>query len=196
MSTRAAIIIKDSKSKYNVYHHCDGYPEVVGKELERVYRNCDPIDATEAKKRLLEYDNEYEDTDYIHSDEEYIYVVDTDERKIECYSVTGKYFMNASENVIEETEPLYVQLFDTYIKVLKELKERLKHEVVAFRYFKKDGSIRTAIGTLDSSKNTDLANYENSSANYTKNPDVTTYWDVNKNAWRTFKNNLLVEIIS
>ena len=196
MRTRAAIIIKDSKSKYNVYHHCDGYPEVVGKELERVYRNCDPIDATEAKKRLLEYDNEYEDTDCIHSDEEYIYVVDTDERKIECYSVTGKYFMNASENVIEETEPLYVQLFDTYIKVLKELKERLKHEVVAFRYFKKDGSIRTAIGTLDSSKNTDLANYENSSANYTKNPDVTTYWDVNKNAWRTFKNNLLVEIIS
>ena len=196
MSTRAAIIIKDSKSKYNVYHHCDGYPEVVGKELERVYRNCDTIDATEAKKRLLEYDNEYEDTDCIHSDEEYIYIVDTDERKIECYSVTGKYFMNASENVIEETEPLYVQLFDTYIKVLKELKERLKHEVVAFRYFKKDGSIRTAIGTLDSSKNTDLANYENSSANYTKNPNVTTYWDVNKNAWRTFKNNLLVEIIS
>ena len=196
MSTRAAIIIKDSKSKYNVYHHCDGYPEVVGKELERVYRNCDPIDATEAKKRLLEYDNEYEDTDCIHSDEEYIYVVDTDERKIECYSVTGKYFMNASENVIEETEPLYVQLFDTYIKVLEELKERLKHEVVAFKYFKKDGSIRIAIGTLDSSKSTDLANYENSSANYTKNPNVTTYWDVNKNAWRTFKNNLLVEIIS
>ena len=196
MSTRAAIIIKDSKSKYNVYHHCDGYPEVVGKELERVYRNCDTIDATEAKKRLLEYDNEYEDTDCIHSDEEYIYVVDTDERKIECYSVTGKYFMNASESVIEETEPLYVQLFDTYIKVLKELKERLKHEVVAFRYFKKDGSIRTAIGTLDSSKNTDLANYENSSVNYTKNPNVTTYWDVNKNAWRTFKNNLLVDIIS
>ena len=196
MSTRAAIIIKDSKSKYNVYHHCDGYPEVVGKELERVYRNCDPIDATEAKKRLLEYDNEYEDTDCIHSDEEYIYVVDTDERKIECYSVTGKYFMNASENVIEETEPLYVQLFDAYIKVLKELKERLKHEVVAFKYFKKDGSIRIAIGTLDSSKSTDLANYENSSANYTKNPNVTTYWDVNKNAWRTFKNNLLVEIIS
>ena len=62
MSTRGAIIIKDSKSKYNVYHHCDGYPEVVGKELERVYRNCDTIDATEAKKRLLEYDDEYEDT--------------------------------------------------------------------------------------------------------------------------------------
>ena len=196
MSTRGAIIIKDSKSKYNVYHHCDGYPEVVGKELERVYRNCDTIDATEAKKRLLEYDSEYEDTDYIHGDEEYIYVVDTDERKIECYSVTGRYFMNASERVIEETKPLYVQLFDTYIKVLEELKERLKHEVVAFRYFKKDGSIRTAIGTLDSSKNTDLANYENSSANYTKNPNVTTYWDVNKNAWRTFKNNLLVDIIS
>ena len=196
MSTRGAIIIKDSKSKYNVYHQCDGYPEVVGKELERVYRNCDPIDATEAKKRLLEYDDEYEDTDYIHGDEEYIYVVDTDERKIECYSVTGKYFMNASERVIEETEPLYVQLFDTYIKVLEELKERLKHEVVAFRYLKKDGSKRTAIGTLDSTKSTDLANYENSSANYTKNPDVTTYWDVNKNAWRTFKNNLLVEIIS
>ena len=196
MSTRAAIIIKDSKSKYNVYHHCDGYPEGVGKELERVYRNCDLIDATEAKKRLLEYDNEYEDTDCIHSDEEYIYVVDTDERKIECYSVTDKYFMNASESVIEETEPLYVQLFDTYIKVLEELKKRLKHEVVAFRYFKKDGRKRTAIGTLDSTKSTDLANYENSSANYTKNPNVTTYWDVNKNAWRTFKNNLLVEIIS
>ena len=196
MSTRAAIIIKDSKSKYNVYHHCDGSPAGVGKELERVYRNCDPIDAAEAKKRLLEYDDEYRDTSYIHTDEEYIYVVDTDERKIECYSVTGKYFMNASERVIEETEPLYVQLFDTYIKVLEELKERLKHEVVAFRYFKKDGNKRTAIGTLDSTKSTDLANYENSSANYTKNPDVTTYWDVNKNAWRTFKNNRLVDIIS
>ena len=123
MSTRAAIIVKDSKSKYNVYHHCDGYPEGVGKELERVYRNCDPIDAAEAKKRLLEYDDEYRDTSYIHGDEEYIYVVNTDERKIECYSVTGKYFMNASESVIEETEPLYVQLFDTYIKVLEELNE-------------------------------------------------------------------------
>ena len=196
MSTRAAIIIRDSKSKYNVYHHCDGYPEGVGKELEIVYKNCDPINAIEAKKRLLEYDGEYEDTDCIHSDEEYIYVIDTDERKIECYSVTGDYFMNASESVIKHTEPLYVQLFDTYIKVLAELKERLKNEVVAFRYFKKDGSKRTAIGTLDSTKSTDLANYENSSANYTKNPDVTTYWDVNKKAWRTFKNNLLIDIIS
>ena len=196
MSTRAAIIVRDNKSEYNVYHHCDGYPEGVGRELERVYKNCDQIDAAEAKKRLLEYDREYRDTDCIHGDEEYIYVVDTDERKIECYPVTGKHFMNASERVIKETEPLYVQLFDTYIKVLKELKERLKHEVVAFRYFKKDGSKRTAIGTLDSTKSADLANYENSSANYTKNPDVTTYWDVNKNAWRTFKNNLLVDIIS
>lgn len=196
MSTRAAIIVRDSKSEYNVYHHCDGYPEGVGKELERVYRNCDPIDAVEAKKRLLEYSSEYRDTNSIHGDEAFIYVVDTDERKIECYSVSGDYFMNASERVIKETEPLYVQLFDTYIKVLAELKERLKNEVVAFRYFKKDGSKRTAIGTLDSTKSIDLANYENSSANYAKNPDVTTYWDVNKNAWRTFKNNLLIDIIS
>ena len=196
MSTRAAIIIRDNKSEYNVYHHCDGYPEVVGRELERVYKNCDQIDAAEAKKRLLEYDSEYRDTDCIHGDEEYIYVVYADERKIECYAVTGKYFMNASERVIEETEPLYVQLFDTYIKALTELKERLKNEVVAFKYFKKDGSIRTAIGTLDSSKNTGLANYINSGANYAKNPDVTVYWDVNKNAWRTFKNELLLDIIS
>ena len=61
------------------------------------------------------------------------------------------------------------------------------------RYFPLNSSISK---TICSSKNTDLANYINSGANYAKNPDVTVYWDVNKNAWRTFKNNLLVEIIS
>ena len=41
MSTRAAIIIKDSKSKYNVYHHCDGYPEYNGVIL--YYHYSDPM---------------------------------------------------------------------------------------------------------------------------------------------------------
>ena len=194
-------LIKNLYEYYNINEEGNGQKfELITKDMDKVLYIENPksnIAVGSIQMFLDDYLlNHKGNIDYIHGDEEYIYVVDTDERKIECYSVTDKYFMNASESVIEETEPLYVQLFDTYIKVLEELKERLKHEVVAFRYFKKDGSKRTAIGTLDSTKSTDLANYENSSANYTKNPDVTTYWDVNKNAWRTFKNNLLVDIIS
>lgn len=194
MSTRAAIIIKDSRNFHNVYHHCDGYPEGVGKELEEVFIDCDAnTTANDALVNILDFSSEYERTSCIHSDEEYIYVVDMDSRTISCYSVEGKYFMNASMKVVEECKPLYVKTMDLKNLLVDRLVEKLHKEIVAFSYRKSNGEIRNAIGTLDASKNEDLANYV-SSGNVKEKTGVTSYWDVNKNGWRSFKNENLIEI--
>ena len=72
------------------------------------------------------------------------------------------------------------------------LKSRMHDGEVNFIYQKKDGSERTARGTL----NVQVMGEENSpkGMDYNKNDDVTRYYDLNSNGWRSFTNVNLISI--
>ena len=73
------------------------------------------------------------------------------------------------------------------------LKDAMRKGVVKFQYVKKDGTIRTATGTL----NLDIIN-ENYSFKDSGGPDkygYTPYWDIEKDGWRCFNNDSIVGIL-
>lgn len=72
------------------------------------------------------------------------------------------------------------------------LKSRMHDGEVNFTYQKKDGSERTARGTL----NVQVMGEENSpkGIDYNKNDDVTRYYDLNSNGWRSFTNVNLISV--
>ena len=75
---------------------------------------------------------------------------------------------------------------------LQLLKQKLHDGEVNFTYQKKDGSERTARGTL----NVQVMGEENSpkGMDYNKNDDVTRYYDLNSNGWRSFINVNLISV--
>lgn len=89
MSTRAAIIIKDTKSKNNLYRHCDGYPEGLGEEIKEFLDTYKEAASVSADTLAMDMNREgiASHTDCIHSDEEYLYIIDCEERKLTCYDV-------------------------------------------------------------------------------------------------------------
>ena len=74
---------------------------------------------------------------------------------------------------------------------VEELKEKLRQGIVQFEYTKKDGSIRTAKGTL----NLDLIKKFGAEPKGTQteiSDAVIRYYDINAEGWRSFiKENLL-----
>lgn len=92
MSTRCMIkICKKHFASEFVYHHCDGYPDGVGSELVKILRYYKTVEWTPNKisNALQDYDSQYEDDGDVnaHGDEDYLYVIDCDERTIKCYEV-------------------------------------------------------------------------------------------------------------
>lgn len=94
MSTRASIRINAKGEKpICLYHHCDGYPDGVGSELKtfvKEYNGCwDPyfVATTIIKGAYHSLDETYELTPCIHGDEEYLYVIDCDEKTITGYEL-------------------------------------------------------------------------------------------------------------
>ncbi len=97
MATRCNVLIKQKNQVYYVYHHNDGYPDGVGKELREeiipgyikehkgiIYMGAALYDY------IYDYCDGYEETDSIHGDIEYLYiltVVGQDNIKYECYKV-------------------------------------------------------------------------------------------------------------
>ena len=96
MSTRCDIIIKDNNTKtiykeLKLYHHCDGYPEGVGKFLiEEVTPelNHPYITGIDIANFLIKHpkDDGFELTVGEHYDIEYRYIIDVISREIKCYS--------------------------------------------------------------------------------------------------------------
>lgn len=97
MSTRANIVIKKGNDFQQMYHHHDGYPSGVGIELQEFTQEIlrdekkdellqSPLSLAQA---LAKMDNSYEleDTLNLHSDIEYLYVIDMDMEVVYCYSV-------------------------------------------------------------------------------------------------------------
>ena len=74
---------------------------------------------------------------------------------------------------------------------IQELKEKMRGGVVNFTYKKKDGTTREANGTT----NLDLIPEDNHPKGaYIKPVSIVNYWDVDKEAWRSFKEENFVKI--
>ena len=90
MSTRSVVIVKDIKNESLIYHHWDGYPEGVGYDLLEKSKNFPEywwVDSITNKLLKDKEDDGYEWTNGIHSDIEYLYVIDCEEKKIKCFKV-------------------------------------------------------------------------------------------------------------
>lgn len=80
------------------------------------------------------------------------------------------------------------------MKSVEILKEGLRNGVVVFSYKKKDGSIRVAKGTTNLHFIETKYSFKGGSS-YPKRCGYTSYWDLDKNAWRCFDEKHLEEII-
>ena len=92
MSTRCHVIVRngknENKEKWNyIYHHCDGYPSGVGKELSDILTKIhdkgisrNDFNANFITENILNYSDEYECDNSIHGDEEYIYLIDVEHK--------------------------------------------------------------------------------------------------------------------
>lgn len=78
-------------------------------------------------------------------------------------------------------------------KGLNELRTRMQRgEHVTFKYTKNDGTVRTAVGTLDKEL---VESMTKGTGNRKPYDGVFTYIDVEKNAWRSFKESNFIEIV-
>lgn len=98
MSTRCNIIIKD---RYNervvLYHHHDRYPEGVGHDLrgflDKKFKSgywfpySFGLANSLIKNKCGMFDEEYEITPSVHTDIEYLYVVNLKCKSVRCYNV-------------------------------------------------------------------------------------------------------------
>lgn len=75
---------------------------------------------------------------------------------------------------------------------ITELKEMLKNGQVKFQYKKNDGSVRTAVGTLKSSM---ITRKPSGGQNKVKDAGYTSYFDVEKDAWRCFAESRLLGVV-
>jgi hypothetical protein len=94
MSTRCHVVVRngknENKEKWNyIYHHCDGYPSGVGKELSDILTEIQGngvsrknFNANFITENILNYSDEYESDNSIHGDEEYIYLIDVETKHI------------------------------------------------------------------------------------------------------------------
>jgi len=92
MSTRANIYIRDNyedRDKEVLYHHCDGYPEGVGRDLIRILRAL-PSDSevTLTKQGLAKFICDADPlfsitTPFMAGDAEYIYEIDLSKRRVD-----------------------------------------------------------------------------------------------------------------
>lgn len=94
MSTRAHILVKGGSEKFYLYHHHDGYPEGVGKNLKNYLNNLkwtwypDDIVNDLVKGHI---DEGYEITSCMHGDEEYLYLIDCDVPQLVGYEILNSY---------------------------------------------------------------------------------------------------------
>ena len=90
MSTRAHIRIYDSDGCIQLYHHCDGYPEGIGRDLKSICEKIfdDPEYGTRdlIQNKLGLNDDSYAPAICMHGDEEYVYVIDCRDKTVKCFT--------------------------------------------------------------------------------------------------------------
>ncbi len=108
MATRSIVRIVPGKAKGQVgdeqaaskyiylYHHWDGYPKGVGRELEHFLRERNDGDGPDGEptwdgeriaEELVSNPYDYERSDGNHGDVEYGYVIDCTRRTLTCYDL-------------------------------------------------------------------------------------------------------------
>lgn len=113
MSTRSHIIVRESDkapmSEWSyIYHHCDGYPEGVGREIGCAFEeNIRPnsigkkYTLDEICAMITNIEDEYRPDKCLHGDEEYIYVVTLEADKegvvLDCYATLPFSFNSYAE---------------------------------------------------------------------------------------------------
>ncbi len=114
MSTRCCVKVVqkfgDITKECMLYHHHDGYPEGVGRDLKDRFKpevqafsrytwDIDEI----ANKLIKDQDDEYEYTAYNHTDIEYLYTIDCNAKTIKCNEVQWIY-EDENGNVVDKSE--------------------------------------------------------------------------------------------
>lgn len=94
MSTRCNIKLIEKDRTIWLYHHHDGYPRYLGAFLLTKYNDTFKdknkyIDAFDLANELIKdkNDDEFELTNGMHSDIEYLYEIDIDKREIRCFEI-------------------------------------------------------------------------------------------------------------
>ena len=128
MATRSHIVVRNPKEepqkwKY-IYHHWDGYPDGVGKELRNQFTGVIPSkgpDEKYTKEKVIDIITDIED-DYrqdsgIHGDEEYVYVftVEPDKKgvSVDCYS-TCPFDFDTNPKDFSEDEGYTIEYHEIY----------------------------------------------------------------------------------
>ena len=100
MSTRAVVRIIEKVSwkkqpiKIDLYHHYDGYPSYLGKFL--IEEVTSMMSASDVANLLLKNikDQSFELTQWFHSDAEYLYEININEKTITCKKLKFSLFTN------------------------------------------------------------------------------------------------------
>lgn len=117
MATRSQIIVKNKDTKGYVYHHNDGYPEGVGKEVrEFLHEHSGITDVNEFCKELEKWDFTYEfENSGLHGDEEYVYLVDLAKHRYVCYNtqknVNGFHWFDIPEEEVFNCKTEFDEVF-------------------------------------------------------------------------------------
>jgi hypothetical protein len=107
MSTRATIIVKERNTKAWMYHHSDGYPMGVGRNLKNFLKERRWWYLSDIVTDLIKHgttqpdgwkDDGYEFTTCQHGDVEYTYEIDCDKKTLRCFAL-GENKMNFTHEV-------------------------------------------------------------------------------------------------
>lgn len=94
MSTRAHIRIINEDEKVMLYRHRDGYPKDLGISILKYLKRIKEWNVEKIKQKLLKnlkyYDvkdlrHRIEETCGMHGDEDYIYIIDAQNKTLKCY---------------------------------------------------------------------------------------------------------------
>ena len=115
MSTRCQIKITYLKREVLLYHHWDGSPEGVGFDLIQRQKQLKTWDGKVLTKELLEnksIDDGYEKTNLVHTDLDYWYEIDCNQKTIRCWKVKGYEGEGKKTKVIKGEEITFVPVVD------------------------------------------------------------------------------------
>lgn len=139
MSTRANIIIKDLYTKLYFYRHSDGYPECTGESLKEFCKGYTSgklrDNASQSAGHLIiqgnrEYSESgllnsdcmswkvgaYEPTDGLHSDVNFVYIIDTEKRTIETRTPKDGFWQRPT---LKNTVRVSIEAFQADLKLIQ-----------------------------------------------------------------------------
>lgn len=110
MNTRCQIKIRYCNRNILIYHHSDGYPENIVRELIRVLKKVKSWNGDEFANKLVKdnFDDGFEIAFNVHTDLDYWYEVNCDRKTIRCWKVKGYLLSDHAE--VEKGEEVKLSL--------------------------------------------------------------------------------------